>query len=253
MPQRFKLGRNRPIVRPPTLTLGNYLLRRLPPAPPSADYTAHAKPYLAEVYGNADAGDCTIAAALHIAATILANSHESVSFTGAYALEVYKQLGGWNGIPNDPSDAGLGEDTVLNYWSAHGFEGHYIAGFAQVHPDDIRPAIWLLENVYIASLLPQKWIDDMSTMDNGFVWDVAGPGRQDAGHAYCALGYTPQGLIISTWGLLGTLTWAAVEKYAADCTYTVLSPDILDRASQLSPEGANWTQLVSDLQSLGST
>ena len=39
--------------------------------------------------------------------------------------------------------------------------------------------------------------------------------------------------------------------YAADWTYTVLGLDIIDKATNLAPAGANWTQLLSDLESVG--
>ena len=84
---------------------------------------------------------------------------------------------------------------------------------------------------------------------SGFVWDVAGMADPDAGHAFCGVGYTNDGVIIDTWGYLGLLTWAAISKY---CTiYTALGADSIDLATQKSPAGFNWTQLVSDLQSMG--
>ena len=205
---RFKLGRIQPQVRPPMLRLSNYLLRKLPPAPPSADYTSKARGFLGNVLGNATCGDCTVAGAFHIAGCLLANANRPIPFSALDAITLYRQLSGWNGIPDDPSDAGLDETQVLNYWTLNGLSpgGHTIDGYVQVHGRDIeecKSAIWLFENLYIGVSMPQAWIDSMQTIENGFVWNTDGPGLPEAGHCFCAVGYTADGIIIVTWGLLG--------------------------------------------------
>ena len=41
------------------------------------------------------------------------------------------------------------------------------------------------------------------------------PNVPDNGHSVCGVGYTPAGVTICTWGLLGLLTDAAIGAYAS--------------------------------------
>ena len=251
--QRFKLGRNKPLAFGPRLSLGNYLFRKFPTAPPSADYSAKADGFMRDVLGNDICGDCTCAAAYHIAGMFLANSGQTIPFNTHNVLTTYQTLSGWNGVDNDVSDAGCDELTVLDYWSTKGLVpgAHKITAAIKVDGTDqgeIQAALWLFENVYFAMGLPDAWINPMPS-GSGFIWDVAGPENQDNGHAFCGVGYNPQGIIIDTWGMLGIMTWKAVAKYPS--VYTVLGTDIVDKITQKAPNGFNWTQLVSDLQSMG--
>ena len=69
---KYKLGRNRPRVRAPRLALKNYLLATLPAPPPAVDYSKKPAAGLADILGNDENGNCTIAAkAFHIADTRL--------------------------------------------------------------------------------------------------------------------------------------------------------------------------------------
>ena len=181
------------------------------------------------------------------------NSNQPNTFNDQNVIKFYEQLSGWNGVPNDPSDTGLTELQVFNVWAANGLTpgGHTITGFVQLDasdPGEIMAAIWLFENVYRAAELPQPWIDGMNTMQDGFVWDDVGKPTNE-GHAWMGFGYNQSGINIDTWAMLGTETWASVAAYGA--VYTVLGVDILERATQKSPLGVNWTQLLSDLESIG--
>ena len=244
----------------------NYLLKSFPTPPPAVDYRSKAAVYLANVYGNTDSGDCTCAGAYHAAAVILANSNNSIPFTSDDVVNFYKLMSGWNGVEDDPSDTGLNCQDVLNFWKAYGLppNGDKIGGWVAIDATsqvECMAASWLFENLYFGVQLPQAWQESMQTLENGFTWDAAGPGDPMAGHCFIGAGHTPQGVIIDTWGLTGTLTWAAVRQYAATRQYgseapggelySVLSEDIIDKASQLSPAGFNWSQLLSDMQSIG--
>ena len=197
--------------------------------------------------------NCTCAAAYHIAGMFLANTDQKIPFNTANVLTTYQTLSGWNGVDNDVSDTGCDELTVLDYWSTTGLVpgAHKITAAIKVDGTDqgeMQAALWLFENIYFAMGLPDAWINPMPS-SSGFIWDVAGPENQESGHAFCGVGYNPQGIIIDTWGMLGIMTWAAVAKYPN--TYTVLGSDIVDKITQKAPNGFNWTQLVSDLQSMG--
>ena len=262
--RRFKLGRRPPRPGALKLSLRNYLLKSCPPPPPSIDYRSKAAPYLANVYGNENSGDCTCAGAYHAAAVILANSGNPVPFTADDVVGFYKMMSGWNGVEDDPSDTGLNCQDVLNFWKAHGLppDGDQIDGWIAVNANDpieCQTALWLFENLYFGVPLCQEWQNSMPTLTDGFVWDVGGPGDPMAGHCfigdgYNATAYSPPGITIDTWGLTGTLTWPAVAKYAGHPggeLYAVLDENIIDKATQLSPAGFNWSQLLSDFQSVG--
>ena len=235
------------------LRLSNYLLRSFPNPPPSADYSPKAMSVLNDIYGNDICGDCTCAAAYHIAGGLLANSNQPNPFNDQSVMTLYKQLSGWNGVPDDSSDSGLTEQQVFNVWAQQGLQpgDHQITGFVELDPKDpgeVMAAIWLFENVYRAAQLPQAWIDGMDSMQNGFTWnDVGAP--TDEGHAWMGCGYDSTGIKIDTWAMLGTETYASIAAYGH--VYTVLGVDSIDRASQKAPNGFNWTQLLSDLESLG--
>lgn len=251
---RFKLGRRQPVARQPVLRLRNYLLRTLPPPPPSVDYSSADTAGLSDPYGNDICGDCTCAAAFHVGSVLLANSGQPIPWVASDALSVYKSLSGWNGVEDDPSDTGLEEYQVFNYWVQTGLFGgeHSILGFIEIDQTDIveiQTAIWLFENIYRAASLPSAWVKAMDTMTNGFVWDVSGAGNPNDGHAWMGCGYNKNGAAVGTWGMLGLETYASIATYGS--TYSVLGPDIIDIASERSPIGVNWTQLVSDFQSLG--
>jgi hypothetical protein len=89
----------------------------------------------------------------------------------------------------------------------------------------------------------------------GFTWDAAGPPNPANGHCVVGVGYSNKGVKICTWGMLGTLTDRAVEKYATTAgsgeLYTVISQDAINKATQKAPAGFDWSQLIADFDSMG--
>jgi len=89
----------------------------------------------------------------------------------------------------------------------------------------------------------------------GFIWDVAGNADPDNGHCFCGEGYNRIGVLIDTWGMIGTVTWGAVAKYASTAgqgeLYAVLGLDAISKATQKAPNGFDATQLLADLQAIG--
>jgi hypothetical protein len=110
----------------------------------------------------------------------------------------------------------------------------------------------MFESVVFGIELPQAWVDNMPQA-SGFVWDVAGDPCPENGHCVIGVGYTADGVIISTWGMLGLITWAAVSKYCNPFSngeiHVALSPDAIVRASGRAPNGFNFFNLQSDLAS----
>ncbi len=256
----FRLGRKRPVARGPRLSLHNYLSRRIPAPPAACDYTRHAAPALANIYGNDELGDCVIAGIAHLVGVLTGNSGTSpFVYSSDQIVALYSAIGGY--VPGDPStDNGCDEQTALSYWENNGAPAgsvHKIAGWLAVDgtdPTEVRTAMWLFENLYFAMELPDAWINPMPS-SAGFVWDRAGAADPDNGHCVAGVGYSSKGVFIDTWGMTGLVTDAAVAQYATKASngelYTVVSRDGLNKASQKAPSGFDWSQLIADFDSMG--
>lgn len=250
----FKLGRRRPLVRP-EFFFARAMLPTFPAAPPGPlGYPTKAVACLNQIYGNDILGDCTAAGAFHINGALLANAGEVVNFTESDVIAFYAGSCGY--VPgNEATDQGGDEQTVLNYWKQNGLVSglHKIDGWSGVdgsNAAEVRSATWLFENCYFGIELPDAWINPMPSI-SGFVWDVAGDPDPDNGHCFVGLDYTDQGVVIDSWGMLGTITWAAIAKYASiplgGELYTVFGPDAINTATLKAPNGFNGAQLTSDL------
>lgn len=251
----FKLGRNRPLARGPQLKARRYFGEVIPSQPENADYTAPAKDYLSEILGNDQLSNCTSAAAFHIDGTMLANAGKQIPYNLDQVINFYSLSTGY--VRSDSStDQGGDEITVLNCWQQHGLLGNgtaTIAGWVALDGGnqlEVKACINGFENCLFGVFLPDDWINNFPRA-NGFVWDVVGPASQNNGHAFPGLGYTPQGVIIDTWGYLGIVTWAAVQAYASGGQgelYGTVSRDALNSANLL-PSGINGAQMVGDFNS----
>ena len=250
---KYKLGRNRPRVRAPTLSLKNYLLATLPTPPPAVDYSKKPAAGLADILGNDENGNCTIACAFHISDTLIANANAPANpdLNAANAVALYYQLTGGQ-------DSGLDETSVLNFWMDQGLGpdgAHKISGYVAIDPTnetEVQTALWLFENLYFGIELPDAYVAGMDTMENGFTWGVVGPPNPDNGHAFCGVGYSNKGITIDTWGLLGTMPFSAVGYYCSAIQggqlFSVLGAEAVDVATDKVPSGFAWSQLLNDLQ-----
>jgi hypothetical protein len=67
-------------------------------------------------------------------------------------------------------------------------------------------------------------------------------------------GYNALGVNVCTWGLLGTMTWAAVAALTAEGAggqlYALLSPDSISKATSKAPSGFDFPTLQGDLEEL---
>lgn len=255
--QVFKMGRRAPLARGPRLSLGNYLLATLPAPPASVDYAPKAQDWLNKILGNDTLGDCTAAGAFHTGGLFLDNAGAANPLTRADVIKFYSATSGY--VPGDPStDQGADEGTVLNYWKAKGLTpgAHQIAGYMAVNPanqTEVEQAMWLFENLYFGVCLPDAWVSPMPSA-SGFVWDVAGEADPNNGHCVVGVGYDAKGVQVDSWGMIGTITWAAVAKYCAEAAqgdlFTVLGPDSIAKAGGKAASGFDLTQLTADLQAV---
>ncbi len=257
----FRLGRNRPVARCPRLSLKNYLMKNLPTPPASQNYAPKAAKALSQMYLNSQLGDCVIAGMAHVVGVFTGNAGGPAAiYNDKEIISLYSAIGGY--VPGHPNtDHGCDEQTALNYWQHNGAPtsqgAHKIAGWISVNGADkseYRTALWLFENLYFGIELPNAWINPFPSAP-GFTWNVAGPPVPTNGHCVVGVGYTPKGVTICTWGMLGLMTDAAIAKYAttvgAGELYTVVSHDALTKATQKAPAGFDWSQLVADFDSMG--
>jgi hypothetical protein len=249
-------GRKRPIAHSPRMKVGSYL-KALPTPPTSFSYSSKAASALSQMYLNDTLGDCVIAGGYHIVGTETGNAGSIFVATSAQITKDYSAIGGY--VPGKANtDNGCDESTALNYWQSHGFaNGTKLLGSLTVNPGnktEIENTIYLFENVMFGIELPDAWVTPFPSA-SGFVWDVAGVSNPQNGHCVIGLGYSSQGVIIDSWGMLGTITWAAVSKYCAASVggelFTSITPDQLAKGQSAAPNGVAWTTLISDFDSLG--
>lgn len=255
----MKFGRNRPLVRAPRLSLKNYLLKSLPTPPSSKHYAPDAQKALTQIYLNDKLSNCVIACMAHLVGVFTGNADGGtpVIYTTTDIVNMYSAIGGY--VPGDPStDNGCDEQTALHYWQQNGAPNgeHQITGFMAVNGADkneVQTAQWLFENLVFGVELPNEWVNPFPSAD-GFVWDVAGPPNMEQGHCVGGVGFDEKGVKISSWGMIGTMTYDAVAKYAVSANggelYTVLSQDSINKATQKAGSGFDFTQLQADLQAI---
>jgi hypothetical protein len=252
---QFKLGRNRPDVFVRRLHFADYAKPALPDPPQVAHWSTAAYQCLRDIYANDTLGDCTAAGAGHILGLLRANAHNNDPLPTTQAvIEFYSRTTGY--VPGKPdTDQGGDEITVLNDWRSDGFfpdrSGKIAAWVALNGAEErqVKQAIWLFENCYFGVELPDAWISPFPDR-NGFIWDAAGDANPNNGHCFVGVGYNDSGVIVDTWGLLGTVTWRAIAKYATTVSqgelYAVLSEDAINCAKQKSPSGFEFSRLIAD-------
>lgn len=259
-----RMGRRRPDPSHPRLSFSAYRMSGAPlPTPPaSCDFSAAAEPVLENIYGNANLGDCVIAGGYHIVGVETGNAGNLFTATNAQIIADYSAIGGYDPSQtqpdgSNPTDQGCDEVTALNYWQQNGFaDGTKLAGWLAVdatNQTEVMQALFIFQNLYFGVELPDSWVNPMPSA-SGFVWDADAPDPSN-GHCVCGVGYNAAGITIDTWGMLGTLTWAAVAalcvESAGGALYVMLTPDELIAAKQASPEGFNWSELEADFAALG--
>ena len=257
----LKFGRRRPVAFHPHLHLKKYKLPGVSP-PPTLDFSGKAGSVLGQMYLNDQLGDCVIAAMAHTTGLLQAAADsEPTIFSDDEITKLYSAIGGY--VPGDEStDQGCDIQTALAYWKVNGApiaSNHKIAGYLGVdasNQQDVMTALWLFENVIYGVELPDRWVSNLPSK-SGFTWDLAGRPDPQNGHCFPGIGYNQQGVTISTWGMTGTLTWRAGQRYSVAKSggelWVVLDEEAIDQAQQKSPDGFDWATLVADFTALGGT
>ena len=254
-----KMGRSRPSKAFTGLHLKDYMktsaLPVLPPMP--FGYGAKAALALQQMYLNNTYGCCVIAAGMHAEGVATGNAGDEILYSDQNVETAY----GWCGfVPGNPStDQGCVITQVLDKWVTSGWPGggQPAAGYLAVDPTniaEIQTALYLFENLMFGAELPDAWISPFPAT-SGFTWDVAGAADPHNGHCFAGYDATAQGVSIATWGMTGTLTYAAIADYCASGNngelYVVITQDLLSAATTSAPNGLDWVQLVSDFDAMG--
>lgn len=254
----IKFGRKRSPRGAMKLHFRDFLLKSVPTPPPSVDYSVQASAILSDVFLNDQLGDCVIAGGYHIEGQATANAGDPFHATSAQITADYSAIGGY--VPGDPStDNGCNLQDAMNYWMSKGFaNGTKLLGWLAIDPTnkaELMLALYLFENLYFGIELPDTWITPFPSGD-GFVWDVGTPDPQN-GHCVEGDGYNAQGVQIDSWGLEGTLTWAAIAQLcttnAGGEVYVMLTPDIMAKAQTKAPSGVAWTDIIAAFDQMGGT
>lgn len=250
-----KLGRIRPPHRS-KLHFGNYVpdLTALPPAPAVCSYASAAALVLALVFMNDQLGDCVVAGGYHLVGVWTGNATGTAfAASDEQIVHDYSAISGYV-VGDSTTDQGCNEQEALKFWTREGFaDGSKLAGWVGVdagNPEIVRQAYFLFENLFLGIELPDAWLE---SPQDGDTWDVAGDANPDNGHCVVVVGYNDVGVQVCTWGLVITITWAALAKYASHTSggemYALLSPDEVG-PDAVAPNGFDLTCLQSDLAAL---
>lgn len=250
-------GRRRAPAHGRRLHLAKYI-KREEIAVPDCDYSPGALG-LTNVLGNDRLGDCTCAGAGHMIEVITAAAGSPVEITTEQVIALYEATCGYK--PGDPTtDRGGDEYSVLAYLAERGFDGqglHKIFGSVVINAtewDEVRFAQFAFGALYHGQEMPDSFISPFPS-GPGFVWDVGGEPNPDNGHCFITYGANTDSLLVDTWGLLGHITKGAVAKYGASVAggeiHVPITREWLNAASQRSPSGLAWDELLADLERLG--
>ena len=253
---KFRLGRTepKPIKRGEIIMLADYIARPtlLPKPLTSIFWSQHKNSW--GMMMNDSIGDCTCAALGHGIQVMTLNASAEVTVPDSTILTAY-EASGYD--PGDPStDQGWGCQDALNYWMKHGLDGHKIAGWAQIDPEDIqlvKTAIDIFGFVDIGIALP-------ITAQNQGYWSVVpseknGDGMPGSwgGHSVVCPDYDQFGFRAITWGMRMGMSYNFWKEYVnpevgGEC-YCVFSYDWINSA-QSSPSGFAVSDLIADLNEI---
>jgi hypothetical protein len=233
----------------------------LPQAPSVVDWTVAGGspvPGLADILANDTLGDCTSAGMWHLVEAINAAAGAPITPTPTRddAVTFYSLSTGY--VSGQPAtDQGGDEITVLTTACQKGLDGagaHAPIGFFDVDPADVpamRSIVWLFGGLYFGAELPDAYLE---VAGPGYTWDVGTPNPNN-GHCFVGLGASDAGIADDSWGLNGTITYAAIAELCAEANggalYAILTKESLNRASALCPAGIDWATLLADFQAEG--
>lgn len=233
-----------------TLKLRHYLAKDLPAPPDSVNWSTKVAAWPADLWGNSQYGDCTVAGACSIIlCQTSCNAAPSMIDTGVAEAFYFALTGG--------SDSGLDLVTVLSAMQNTGIQsvggkvdkwGGYVSVDVN-NPTEIEQAVNLFGGCYIGISLPRAWDQDTST------WTVSGANTMSVGgHCVTILGYDQKYWYIYTWSQIVPTERAALPM-VCDEIYAGLNADWVSvgnaAQSGLAPVGLDVATLSADIQAMG--
>lgn len=243
--QTLHLGRKPPIPGKAQLRFGYYFDPATAPVPPaSLDLADKAADCIARVYLNDRYGDCVIAGKFH---TIGMMTGEDV---GAARLGSDQEvLGHYHRICGS-GDNGcviteVLDDMVRGNFTVGGKKAQ-LDGYADVDNSNVlmaKVAMVKFGPLTLGLDLPSAWTGGAE------IWDVTNT-RNVGGHDVCTAGYDDKYVLISSWGKIYKMTWAAFtsSKWVTECN--VLFAQDWYGDDRIAPGGVNADQLKLDLQAI---
>jgi hypothetical protein len=252
--------------------LAKYRMPQMHNLPAAVAYNAPAMSVITNLEGNDAFGDCVEAEEAHYIALLTGNAGKLFSYTVAQTEAMYSALTSPPFDPKDPStDTGTDPVACMNYFTTTAYaDGTKNAGFLIVdatNKNEVEYAISTFGNLKIWLALPDSYVNPFPA-GNGFVWDVDSPNPEN-GHCIGSCGYISSGgaptsvqvlgvsalgVLVVTWGLIGTITWAAfaalcVSAAGGGCAVRISKDWIAANGS--SPNGLSMAQLIADFEAIG--
>ncbi len=225
----------------------------LAPVPPACDYTAGLPADMGGL-GNLAVGDCTSAGKGH---ALQVWSRGQLAVADADALEDYREVTGWSGVPGDATDAGAVEQASLKHWLTTGFPlgggaaRDFLHSFFEADPGSygqLSRGIYECGAVYLGFRVP-AWMEQPGQLPQ--VWDR----RSDAseapvgGHCVVAFGYARDMLRVCSWGQWYWVTMAFVEAFVSEA-YPLVSVDWVGRPGRACPLNLTLAELDEQMAAL---
>lgn len=256
LPTTAKLGRVRPAARPQCLRLEAFIDEpKLAQPADSVDWYTKAAESITRMYLNDRYGDCVIAGKAHALGVWSANDPDSAdSIVLATDDEIYSQYQAVCGR----GDNGCYIPAVLDYMRAQGLvargkrykiEGYVSADWRSKEITQI--GLQLFGAGCIGINLPSAWTNDA-------IWDVTNT-RIVGGHDVTPCGYgsrvldtNADGVVVSSWGRLYLITWAAwTSTRWLEELYFMLPTFLWTGKDQMAPSGLKLDELRTALKQIG--
>lgn len=246
----YAFGRARPTTLPKAYFHEFLTSTPLPTPPATCDWSTRAPNALSNIYLNDQLGCCVISGCAHM---IGVWTGDSVIFTSQQIKNEY-------GLCGYPPDQGCSEQDLLTKWTQGNFASvanTQLLGFTGVDASDVsicKSCINLFGGLVLGIELPNAYTNPMPSA-SGFTWDVAGRPNPRQGHCIVAVGYNAIGVLVATWGMLGTLTWAALAKYCVAAAggelYAAMSSEWYNNSKSTAPNAIDDYTLTQYFNSIG--
>jgi hypothetical protein len=223
-----------------------------PTVPSTCDWSQAAIAVIENVEGNDNAGDCVEAEEAHFIGVVTGNANTLFAYTPQMTLALYTAETGYN-ASNPNTDQGTDPIADLNYLTQNPYaDGSKLAGWALVDASsqsEVKYAVYTLGNGKLWLGLPAAIIQNMPSK-SGFVWDVTlGAADPNNGHCIGICGFNSVGVQIMTWGMIGTITWAALAAWCVSAQgggmAVRVTTDWISSKTGQAPSGLNLSALIS--------